>query len=147
MKKKKIFFVDDELIPGLEEPDGHYMWYYTDALKEEGYEVIEAIGTDQAIAEMKSHSDIDLIILDIMMSPGKAFEKEDTMEGLRTGVNLARMLSKEYPKIPILVLTNLQPGTISDQLNYPTIKRIVHKPDCLPYDCVDMVSEILKGGS
>ena len=144
MKKKKILFVDDELNPNLNGPDGNYMWYYKEALIEEGYAIIEADTTDQALAELEGYTDISLIILDIMMPAGKVFEKLDTMEGLRTGVILAKMLNKEYSKIPILVLTNLPPGTISKQLNYRNIKKIVQKQDCLPYDCVEIVFNILK---
>lgn len=145
MKKKIILFIDDELYPDLKDPDNNYMWYYKDALLEEDYKLIEATGTDEALALLKKHADIDLIILDIMMPPGKVFEQVDTMEGLRTGVNLADVLNKKYPKIPILVLTNLQPGTISNRLSYRNVKTIAYKEDCLPYEeFVDDVSEILK---
>ncbi len=84
MEKARILLVDDELSPKKDGPNGSYMWYYTQALREAGFEVVEAVGPDFALQRLTSKRlKFDLVIIDIMLPPGKAFGGEDTLNGLR----------------------------------------------------------------
>ena len=57
----KILVVDD---------DAFLLSAYIYALRDEGYEVVEASGVDSALALARSR-DFDAVILDIMMPSGK----------------------------------------------------------------------------
>lgn len=70
---------------------------YTMALKSKGFEVREAINGIEALAWLeKSYTDIDLILLDVVM-PG--------MDGFETLENIKK--DQRFNKIPVLVSTNL----------------------------------------
>jgi CheY-like chemotaxis protein len=143
-KASKILIVDDELATADAAPHGSYMWYYTQALRDGGFHVSKAQGPDDALEELSSkNKEVDLVILDIMMPPGKAYEKEDTLDGLRTGVFLAKAIQSRRPHLPILVLTNVQnPETLSQLRQIHSVKEILYKPDCTPFDLVDEVQSL-----
>lgn len=70
---------------------------YTIALKSKGFEVREAVNGIEALAWLeKSYTDIDLILLDVVM-PG--------MDGFETLQNIKK--DQRFNKIPVLVSTNL----------------------------------------
>jgi CheY-like chemotaxis protein len=142
---KRILLIDDEAVPGLSEPEGIYMWYYSEALRRAGYELEEVNATDEAIRRLSDPtSKFDLIILDIMMPPGTAFGPEETESGLRTGVLLADKLKDLRPKTPVLVLTNVaDPDAVSRLQHKPNIARVLFKPDWVPFDVVPEVRTIL----
>jgi len=140
-KTSRILIVDDDLTPDQDKPNGNYMWYYTRALRDSGYKVVEVVGPDSAKEVLSSEGEsFDLVILDIMMPPGKAYEKADTLNGLRTGILLAKTIQSEYPNLPVLVLTNVQnPDTLSQLRQIPSVKRTLCKPDCTPFELVDVI--------
>jgi CheY-like chemotaxis protein len=140
----KILIVDDDLAPEQKEPNGNYMWYYTQALRDAGHTVVEVVGPDSAIEVLSSTANsIDLVVLDIMMPPGRAYREDDTLNGLRTGVFLAKTVQSRYPDLPILVLTNVQnPETLSQLREMPSIRKVLYKPDCTPFDLVDEIKNL-----
>jgi CheY-like chemotaxis protein len=142
MMKRKILFIDDEIAPDINGPKGSYMWYYIDALKGEGFEVKEVLGPDEAIDVLCRDQKWDLIILDIMMLPGTIFKDKDTMNGILTGVEIARFLVDQYADIPVLVLTNLNNPTLRQKLKYKNIKGIFLKEKTTPYELVEEVKKI-----
>ncbi|MBL7154386.1 MAG: response regulator [Phycisphaerae bacterium] len=144
MEKARILLVDDELSPKKDGPNGSYMWYYTQALREAGFEVVEAVGPDFALQRLTSKRlKFDLVIIDIMLPPGKAFGGEDTLNGLRTGVSLARKVQEDYPDLPILVLTNvLNPNTQRQLEQMPSVRKVLAKATCTPFQLVDEIREI-----
>ena len=75
---------------------------------------------------------LDLVILDVMMPPGRLFEKRDTSDGLNTGLHFFRLLRERFPKVPIVFLTNrtapIVAQTIAGDAN--TVVRI--KSDTFP---------------
>jgi CheY-like chemotaxis protein len=74
-----ILFVDDELLPGQTAPGGNYMWYYVQALRDAGFQVTEADTTDEAFERLAvSETPFRLVILDVMMPPGRSLQGEDT---------------------------------------------------------------------
>lgn len=144
MDKGRILFIDDELCPGQQQPSGNYMWYYTVALKDADYDVVEVLGPDDALAELANKDQhFDLVILDIMMPPGNAYKDDDTRNGLRTGVLLARRIENDWPKLPILVLTNvLEPEALDALKALPSVKRILTKPKYTPFQVFEEIRRI-----
>ena len=91
MKKATILLIDDELQSKKDGPNGSYMWYYTKALREAGFEVVEVVTPDSALQKLSSkNSKFSLVVVDIMMTPGEAYKNENTLNGLRTGIFLAK---------------------------------------------------------
>lgn len=144
MEKAKIMLVDDELSPKKNGPDGSYMWYYTEAMRDSGFEVTQVVGPDSALQKLSSKSSkFDLIIVDIMMPPGEAYENENTLDGLRTGIFLAKTIQEKYPELPILVLTNvLNPYALNKMKEMESVKKVLVKPNCTPFELVEEISEI-----
>ncbi len=144
MDKGTILFIDDELCPGSEGPSGNYMWYYVQALRDAGHEVVEVLGPDDALAELaKENQHCDLVILDTMMPPGNAYRNEDTSNGLQTGVLLAETLQQQRPDIPILVLTNvLNQEALGSLKALPNVKNILAKPQHTPFNVCQEIQRI-----
>ena len=108
-KKTRIFIADDE------------RWYLEgvkDALESEGYEVIiesRMTGT-RAIEIMRDPgSQIDILILDIMMDPGPELAKI-LDNGTRTGVVVCKIIREEFPDVPIICLTVVNDESIINQM-------------------------------
>lgn len=133
---KLVLMVDDDRLP---------MSYYVKALEKEGFNVEHCLEPDSALDfANKKGSEIDLIILDVMMPPGKVFEKEDTHEGLRTGVFLLKEIRKICSNMPIVILTNVKNSKTLDEFVDKPMIRIIQKIDCPPFDLIEIVNEILK---
>lgn len=78
------------------EDDSFVMDIYETKLKEEGYEIIEAINGIEAMKKLSSGSIPDLILLDIVMP------YMDGLEFLRK-----IKTDDKFKKIPVILLTNL----------------------------------------
>jgi CheY-like chemotaxis protein len=141
---KRILFVDDAFVPTAAELAVGYMWYYTKALEEAGFQIVVATGPDEALAIL-SHDDkgFALVIVDVMMPPGRSFAREDTVDGLRTGVFLAKRLAVLYGGVPVIILTNADPLVMQQHLKDTTnIQSVLAKVVCTPFDLVDEVQAL-----
>jgi CheY-like chemotaxis protein len=95
---KKILFIDDDYAPLVS---------FFDDLKNAGFEVTHSRRPDDALRILKTEGSLfHLIILDSMMPPGKRYANEKTESGLNTGGFLFEDIRKDYPEIPVLILTN-----------------------------------------
>src|SRR3954452_18641448 len=101
---KRVLLIDDDF---SDEPGSpcRYMWYYVQALRDCGYEVTPVTSTDHALEHLTKHS-FDLVLLDVMMPPGKNLVDAGTAGGVRTGVVLADRLAQAHPHTPVVILTN-----------------------------------------
>lgn len=144
MERTNILFIDDELPTSQAGPDGRYMWYYTEALRDAGFKVIEVEGPDSALRKLSLKTgEVDLVILDIMIPPGKAYAEENTLNGLRTGIFLSMTIQEEYPRLPIVVLTNvLNPDALNQLKPMKSVKKILTKPHCTPFQLVEEIYKI-----
>lgn len=134
----KILFVDDEkrwtepYIRELEE------------LQSTGFHVHYEATVDGAWSFfLKNQKDIVLLILDIMMAPGKLFIPEEARNGLRTGVRLYEKMRAEAPNLPIIMLTNVSDERIKEKFAMEANCLFVRKPECFPYELVDKVRNFL----
>ncbi len=135
--EKLVLLIDDNRLP---------MDYYVKALRQEGFKVQHCLGTDAALNFVETEgSEIAVIVLDIMLPPGKTYKDEDTNEGLRTGVFLLEDIRKYCPKKPVVVLTNVtNPSTLNEFENLPLV-RIVQKKDCPPFELAELVGAMSSG--
>ena len=134
--KKLVLLIDDDRLP---------MKYYVMAFQQEGFKVKQCLEPDSALDYVqKKGSEIDAIILDIMMPPGETYKNEDTNEGLITGVFLLKGLRKCCPAVPVVVLTNVKnPDTLNEFKDEDLVK-VVQKMECPPFELVELVDEMVK---
>lgn len=88
----KILFVDDDL---------YCARVFIDELLDRGFDIETASAPDEALDKL-THDDFDLVILDIMMSPGGHFGHIESHGGFITGQLLARNIQDIRPDIKIL---------------------------------------------
>ena len=93
MAQKTILLVDDE--QGFLEPLG-------DALTYEGYRVLKARDASSAIDILKRER-IDLVSVDIMLSPGAALE--GSVSAQDAGVYLCDLIAEQYPALDVFCLS------------------------------------------
>jgi len=131
---KLVLLIDDNKLP---------MQFYIKALKQEGFEVEQCFEPDSALDFVeKNKEQIAVIILDIMMPPGKTYNSKDTKEGLKTGNFLYDGLRALCPNTPILVLTNVnQPETLKKF--YDLGIDVKQKISCPPFELVELIDEML----
>jgi CheY-like chemotaxis protein len=140
---KRLLLIDDDIISNQEVPPTGYMWYYARALRDRGFELTEVNSTDNALDQLARNT-FDLILLDVMMPPGKCLTDADTAWGVRTGVVLADRLAQAHPQIPVIILTNVaNPATLQALRGKPNVKRILQKTDYLPSAVPEEINEVL----
>ena len=144
---RRILLIDDEINPGAKEPDMDYMWHYAKALEEAGHTVTAVNRADDALNKLKSKKNqFSLVVLDIMMPPGRELARESHLKGMRTGIYLALRLSEEYPKLPVVILTNSRDPEIQRRLgNIKSIKAILWKDLMTPSQFVESVIPLVGG--
>lgn len=132
---KLVLLVDDDKLP---------MQFYVRALERKGYEVKHFLEPDGALEFVsKKASEIEAIVLDIMMPPGRY---KNTNQGLRTGVFLLPDIRKHCPDIPVVVLTNVKnPNTLNEFKGKSSVK-VVQKMAYPPFELADLVSKLTSGG-
>lgn len=88
-------------------------------LHDSGFDVKLISDVDEALEYlMKNIDKVEVIILDIMMPWGKAFDSQETELGLLTGYKFYYKFRKEYGyKIPIIIYTALNRPKILSELN------------------------------
>jgi DNA-binding NtrC family response regulator len=95
---KRVFLVDEEMNPAN---------YYIRALEECGMEPKQFRDVDSAFDAIVMNQP-PLVILDVMMPPGRRYADADTSEGIFTGVLFFRDVRERFPSLRVIVLTNLQ---------------------------------------
>jgi DNA-binding NarL/FixJ family response regulator len=120
------------------------MRYYVDYLNHAGFTVALFGEPDDAVAYMGANSaKIDVVILDIMLPPGK-YGREATNEGLRTGVYLYREIRVLCPGAPVLVLTNVRnPKTLAEFEEGPLLK-VVRKRGYPPREVAELIRAMVE---
>lgn len=142
----RILLVDDEINPGAKEPEMDYMWNYAKALEEAGHSVVPVNRVDNALKRLRAKgAKFDLVVLDIMMSPGRALATEAHLRGMRTGIHLALKISKGYPELPIAILTNSHDEEIQRRLgDLKNVRAILYKDDRPPFEFAQVVDALLR---
>jgi CheY-like chemotaxis protein len=140
-----ILFVDDELVPGQSAPDGNYMWYYVKALLDAGFQVTEADTTDAAFERLAvTETPFHLVILDVMLAPGRMLQDEDTQQGTRTGIVMAQRFRRMFDDIPIVVFTQYRRPEITSALQKIPRCRVLLKDDYTPEKLAEELIKILR---
>lgn len=130
-----ILFVDDET---REVRD------YVNELELSGYDVTFKDNVDEALAIFdRELTEINLIILDLMMPPGTSFERTDTQMGLRTGVSVYKRIREKAPDLWVFILTNVSDEEVAKKFRNEPKCRFLSKEEFLPLQLVEKVKEVL----
>jgi CheY-like chemotaxis protein len=107
------------------------------------YNVVPARSGDQALTLLESgEHEIDLIVLDIMMPPGKRVR--DSHRGRTSGVEFARIVLEEQGRdIPIVCYTVVTDGEVHNELRQIGVKEIVSKK-ALPSELEKVIKKYLR---
>jgi DNA-binding NtrC family response regulator len=77
-----------------------------DIMKDEGIEVIAVTTVEQALPTIRRFiNTLDIIILDIIMPPDDFYTIQETNGGTTTGLRLLADIRKEFPNIPIMIVS------------------------------------------
>ncbi len=97
-----ILFVDDE--PRIMDSYKFHLEFNLQAI---GKELHFFSKVDEAMGFYKNNfSELELIILDVMMPGGETFDFKETNGGIRTGFLFYKKIREDLPKIPIFIFTN-----------------------------------------
>jgi len=106
MKRQKILIVEDE----------DYVRDFLGLLLRDNYEILNAANGVEAINQINTNSDIDLMLLDLHM-PGI------------NGLDLLRTLRKEVEyQIPVIIVTAYSSQEIRDEASELGVKDFISKP-------------------
>lgn len=131
-----ILFVDDEK---------RRMSSYIEELKLSGYKVEIKSDIDSAFDFFETnHEQIELLILDIMMPPGTAFEDSDTKYGLTTGIHFYEKIRKQSNTLAIIFFTNTSDESLESNISLDQKSLFLQKEDYLPFQLVDEINKFLK---
>ncbi len=131
-----ILFVDDEK---------RRMESYVKELKLSGYEVEIKSDVDSALDFFnKNYKQIELLILDIMMPAGNAFENVDTKYGLRTGIIFYEGIRNRNSTLPIIIFTNVSDEAVEKKINLDKKSLFLQKEDFLPFQFIDEIKDFFK---
>ena len=133
----RILFVDDEV---------RRMATVVDELRLEGHEVVFQAHVDPALALINDPGEqFDVVVIDVSMPPGRAFQTDDTDGGARTGFHLYDVLRQMRPKIKVIVLTNVADRGVEEHFKNETqsLCRVVRKPSVLPFQFVEEIRKFV----
>jgi CheY-like chemotaxis protein len=118
--------------------------YYLRALEKSGFDVMQIKDAGEAVEYVRDErNQIDLILLDIMMAPGRYRDRNGIEQGLRTGVFVYEEIRACRPNVPVLVLTNVQdPEALSAFEAGPRLQ-VARKTQTPPFDLVEIVRGML----
>lgn len=130
-----ILFVDDE----PRELDSHRL-----ELEMSGHEVVFESDVDNALLFIgESRDKIELLILDIMMPVGKAFENAHH-EGMRTGIDFYDSIRTMLASLPVIIFTNVTNEQVIERFSDEANCWFLRKADFLPYELAEYVAGILE---
>ncbi len=130
-----ILFVDDEK---------RRMENYIMELEESGYSVKLCTDVDDALYFLTEHSKrIELIILDIMMPPGKSFNLDDTQMGFRTGIRFYEKIREVNKTLPVIIFTHVADPNIAEKFYTEKNCWFFRKINLLEFELVEEINNIL----
>ena len=117
---------------------------YLRELRLSGYEVEFYQDVDSALEFIKDNTEqVDVVIMDVMMPAGAAFEDIDTQEGLRTGIYFFETIREVSPNLPFIVLTNVSNAREAERFSSQTSCWFLRKENYRPFEFVEELATIL----
>src|SRR5438552_1263795 len=129
-----VLIVDDESL---------HASFYELALKRKQFTVIRATSVEEGLERVVADRP-DVVVVDIMMPPGKLYENAQHFEGLRTGVYLIQDIQRLSPESTIVVATVVKnPETLDMLREMLPAAQVVLKREYDPPKLADLVEKLL----
>ena len=106
-KKLVVLVVDDETLIRVSA---------CDAIEDAGHATLEARNADDAVKVLEAHPEISVVVTDIQMP------------GSMDGIQLAQLIDRRWPKIPIIISS----GHVAPSASAPPHKSIILAKPYLP---------------
>jgi CheY-like chemotaxis protein len=130
-----IMMVDDEV---------RRMDAYRLELTDVGYRVELYKDVDTALSALEANlAQVQLLILDVMMAPGKAFQDFDTQDGLRTGERFFEYVRNLSADLSVVFLTNVSEPNFAKKYQRARHCKVLRKEDYQPFELADEVRRII----
>lgn len=113
--KKSILIIEDEY-QTIEDIGKKLKKGYSVDMAKDGTEAVGCLG----------EKDYGLIVLDIMMPHGK--EIPNYIPARKTGIELLRMIKKQSPKVPVVVLTAVTEAKSINEITKYKPEKVFYKP-------------------
>jgi len=92
----------------------------------------------------ENSTELELLILDLMMPYGEAFNEDETERGFKTGVRFYERVRATNERLPIIILTNsVDEGTRKFFEKDPHCQ-FFEKEQLLPFELADVVRDVLE---
>jgi CheY-like chemotaxis protein len=138
-----ILFIDDE----RRRMKSHFE-SLSEALKNSQYssvEFLDRIDDVLVFLDKDKLSNVDLIILDVMMPLGeKLQDNQEIKSGLRTGIFLYQEFRKIKPDLPIIIFTNISDEDLAEKIENNANSKFLNKENYFPHELVREVKKMLK---
>ena len=132
-----ILFIDDE-----EEMDSFKLGL---ELSKYEYQVTLKTNIDDAWEYLgRNLNQISLVIMDVMIPPGKLLEEEDTKGGLRTGLALFDKIRGKSLSLPIVIFSSVSDQRVISQFKGKSKCLFLKKEEELPSSLPHRVHEFMK---
>lgn len=130
-----IMMVDDE---------DRRMDIYRLELADVGYRVELFKNVDAALQTLEARlTEVQLLVLDVMMPPGITFKDADTLDGLRTGERFFEHVRKLSAELSVIFFTNVSDPNLIKNYKRAYHCKILRKEDYQPYEFAEEVARII----
>jgi CheY-like chemotaxis protein len=126
----------------LIDEDKFALSFYEDAIRSGGFALRHCYTVESAL-EVVGREKPDLIVLDVMMPPGRTYSEDESRHGLWTGVLLHEDLQRLAPGVPIIVLTNCSSREILSALQDKPKTKVLSKAECPPVALVEVIDAMI----
>lgn len=118
---------------------------YLQELALSGFEVRYESSVDEGLKFLEMNAtEVKLLILDVMMPSGEAFDDDATEKGLRTGVYFYERVRKTNEQLPIMIFTNVVDDGVRRKFEQDKYCRFFQKEELLPYELAETVRDVLQ---
>ncbi|HEY6190448.1 MAG TPA: hypothetical protein VIW80_22540 [Pyrinomonadaceae bacterium] len=132
-----ILFLDDER---------RRIATYIEEMEDNDFSVEYKRDVDDALLFLADNINaVKLLILDLMMPPGKSFTLADTEDGLRTGVSVYERVREMSQSLPVIIFTNVTEETVTRRFGEEEHCWFCKKVDYMPPALVAKIRSVLEG--
>lgn len=134
-----IMFVDDE--PRIMSSFKEHLEIELEKL---GKQLTFFSNVDEAMEFYNNNSsEIELVILDVMMPCGKSIDFKNSNGGMKSGFVFYKKIRKDLPEIPIFIFTNSIDGDIKEEIEKDKQAKFLQKTNYLLTDFWDEIKAFL----
>jgi CheY-like chemotaxis protein len=118
----KVLYIDDEV-------DSAAMGSKIEVLALEGIEVIPVTEVGKALTTLRQMvHQVSVIVLDIIMPPHETYPLDRTSGGTTTGLTLLADIRKEFPRIPVVIVSVMPEEKAREAIALLNVSAYVRKP-------------------